>query len=339
VRRAQGGGGTANRPSLADALRYAAERAIRAPSVHNTQPWHLVLRRDTALELWSDPSRRLEVLDPRGRQLMLSCGCALFNARAALGALGYDATVERFPDPAQPDLLARLTVPAAQPTWCAIGVLDEAIDWRRTNRRAFLDRNVTPDVIYDLQQIATDEGAVLVPITDAADVAALAQLSQQADELESSDPQYRSEVRAWTTDDPRRLDGVQVASIPYREPGTPSGDPIPVRGFDTFGLGWLPSSSGSGAGQCLLLIGTVDDTPLAWLRAGEAIERVWLELTRLNYSAGPLPQVVEVAQTNEQLRSLLGLSIYPHLLLRVGRAADMEPSRRRPAHEVITRID
>jgi nitroreductase len=91
-----------------DALRDAVARAILAPSVHNTQPWHFVLR-DDALELRADWSRKLDALDPTGRQLIISCGCALFNARVGLAAAGYEAIVERFPDHADPDLLARIT--------------------------------------------------------------------------------------------------------------------------------------------------------------------------------------------------------------------------------------
>ena len=75
---------------VATVLRRAAERAVLAPSVHNTQPWTFVLRRDS-LEIHADPSRQLTVLDPRGRQLMISLGCALFHARVAIAASGHDA--------------------------------------------------------------------------------------------------------------------------------------------------------------------------------------------------------------------------------------------------------
>jgi len=62
------------------ALRAAAQRAILAPSVHNTQPWRFVLD-SGGLEIHADRTRQLAVLDPTGRQLHLSVGCALPNAR------------------------------------------------------------------------------------------------------------------------------------------------------------------------------------------------------------------------------------------------------------------
>src|SRR6185369_10445952 len=49
------------------------EAAIRAPSVHNTQPWRFVAH-DDVVELWDDPARGLPVLDPVGRDRLISCG-------------------------------------------------------------------------------------------------------------------------------------------------------------------------------------------------------------------------------------------------------------------------
>src|SRR5579862_5473192 len=91
-----------------DILKRAAEAAVAAPSVHNTQPWWFVIR-DGWLEIWEDVTRQLSVLDPRKRQMTISCGCALFNARVAIEASGHVAIVERFPDADRPHLLARVT--------------------------------------------------------------------------------------------------------------------------------------------------------------------------------------------------------------------------------------
>ena len=81
--------------------------AAKAPSGHNTQPWRFRIR-GHALEMLVDPERQLEVIDPGSRQLVISCGCALFNARVGVAASRYSMTVERFPEPGEPDLFARI---------------------------------------------------------------------------------------------------------------------------------------------------------------------------------------------------------------------------------------
>lgn len=331
---------------VATVLRRAAERAVLAPSVHNTQPWTFVLRHDS-LEIHADPSRQLTVLDPRGRQLMISIGCALFHARVAIAASGHDAIVERFPESRQPRLVARVSV--GRRLWLPIAALDPMIDRRRTNRRAFADESLPERLIDDLAAAVRTEGALLFPITRAEHRLATARLSQLADSIEHKDPDYLAELRAWTTDDPRRRDGVQAASVPYLGSGGSEGsesgrkpgpdDQLPVRAFDQRGMGWLPSTSRSGVDQTLLLLCCDLDEPSGWLRTGEALEHVWLELTRHGYWASPLTQVVEVAETQRELRAELGLDANPEILLRVGRAPETVQTRRRDPAEVIVEAE
>jgi nitroreductase len=321
-------------PAVTNTLARAATRAALAPSVHNTQPWRFVVTHDT-VEIRSDFSRQLTVLDPRARQLTISCGCALFNARVAIAAAGFEPVVARFPDPEIPDLLARVSLGEAR-DWVPIGALDQAVDDRRTNRRAFADEAIPASVIYDLVAAARSEFGYLIPITTPEHRAATAELSGLAERIQAADPAYLAELRDWTTDDPRRGDGVQAATVPYAGRLSDAHDAVPIRPFDVRGQGWLPSSSHSDADQCLLLLASLDDGPESWLRTGEALERVWLELTRLGYAASPLSQLVEVAQTHERLRASLQIDLHPEILLRVGLAPDMVQTPRRRPDEVIS---
>jgi nitroreductase len=61
-------------------LEAAADAARLAPSVHNTQPWRIVMH-PQQLDLRADRSRQLTTLDPVGRGLVQSVGAALFNVR------------------------------------------------------------------------------------------------------------------------------------------------------------------------------------------------------------------------------------------------------------------
>jgi hypothetical protein len=161
----------------------------------------------------------------------------------------------------------------------------------------------------------------------------LARLSQKADAEQIASPAYRAELRAWTSNDPSRLDGVRAAAVPHVD-GT-SGDDVPIRDFDSQGAGWLPGDTHSSVSQCLLVLGTDADTPQAWLRAGEALERVWLEITRAGFVASLFSQVIEVAAIRVQLRDQLRLGMLPHLVIRVGRAPVTAASMRRHVSDVL----
>jgi hypothetical protein len=80
---------------------------------------------------------------------------------------------------------------------------------------------------------------------------------------------------------------------------------------------------------CLLVLGTAEDSLVEWLRAGEALERVLLEVARRGLAILALTSVIEVAHLRSRLRSQLRLSMQPHVLLRIGRAPPMPAPRRR----------
>jgi nitroreductase len=319
------------RPTSTSWSRVAA-RATLAPSVHNTQPWKF-LARDGVFEIHADTSRQLHVLDPRGRQLHISCGCAVFNARVALAAAGAAVDVDRQPKASHPDLVARLIITGGVGDR-TLARLDDEIDARHTNRRRFGDEEVDPEVVERLVAAARQEGADLVPVLHKDHRRAVAWLSQLADRYELADPAYRAELLRWTTVDLRRNDGVPAFAVPLVD-GTAE-DEVPIRDFDTAGIGWLPGNTYSSSSQCLLVLTTQSDEASAWARAGEALQRVWLEITRRGYAASPLTQAIEVSHTRELLRSELQLSGHPQLLLRVGRAPAVSATRRRALTNVFT---
>ncbi|HEU5270618.1 MAG TPA: hypothetical protein VFU36_11895 [Jatrophihabitans sp.] len=305
------------------ALRRAAVRATLAPSVHNSQPWRLHLAEDR-LDLHADLARQLAVLDPTARQLYISCGCALLNARVALAGEGCGIRVERFPRMPRTGYVASLT-PTDEPADLALAALDPVIELRQTNRGQFADEAVPEPVLAMLAAAAAAESASLHLIHDAKLKLAVARLSQRADAIENLNPAYRAELRAWTTDDPARGDGVAD--------GTVAATPIPPLA--------PPGKTSRSAtrlvrNQTLALLCTDGDSLLDWLRAGEALERVLLEITRHGLAAGLLTEITEVPSTRAELRHELALAGYPHVLMRVGRAPVVPASRRRRLVDVLT---
>ena len=327
--------------SLTSALRHAAVRAVLAPSVHNTQPWRLVLG-PARLEVHADWSRWLPALDGHGRQLLLSCGCALLNARCSLAAAGLPVRVDRFPDPLRPLLLATIVVleesssahqeaeadPAAHhdadadpATDADLAGLDAAVEDRRTNRTRFDGEPPPAELLDRLVDVATHHGVELLPLTER-QARSAAQLSRVADKVADATPGYRHELRAWTEGNAGRRDGVSGDGVLRTRPRV-----------DTHGMGWLPAFTGAGA---LLVLGTRHDSQAAWLQAGEALERVLLTVTAAGLAVSTLSQVVEVDETNNRLRRELGLTVHPQVLLRVGRARSVPSTRRRRLVDVLS---
>ncbi|RBY80809.1 nitroreductase [Blastococcus sp. TF02A-26] len=309
--------GPISRPAPSDALEDAADAARLAPSVHNTQPWRLVLHGDR-LELHADRTRQLLTLDPVGRALAQSVGAALFNARVSLAASGWATAVERLPDPADPDLLAVVRLVEGPPD-PELAALAPAVPRRRTNRRAFTAEEVPEELLRDLAGAVAAEGARLLPLSNEAHRALVARLTQQADAVQNADPAYRAELRRWTTRSAESGDGVPASVVPHVDGR--QHDDVPIRDFDTAGAGALPPETHSTSGQTIVLLATPRDDQAAWLRAGEALERLELELTGEGWAASPLTQAVEVPLTRTQLRSALTWDSHPQMLLRIGRAA------------------
>lgn len=316
-------------------LYRAATQAGLAPSVHNTQPWRFRIRANT-LEVRANQERRLQVLDPTSRQLLISCGCALFNARVAIAAERKEVLVERFPDPTDHDLLARLTIADRRASWTPLVRLAPAISRRHTNRREFFEREVPEEIQWELSNAATQENAMLIALDTREARNTAARLLQEADAAENDNPAYLAELREWTSNIASRRDGLTTRSYPM-EPLEPND--VPIRNFGIKVSGQMAPVRDSDAEQCLMVLGTVEDSPYAWLRAGEALQRLWLEATRLDYVAGVITQVIEVKRIRKQLRAELGLPCFPHLLLRIGQAAPNVPTNRRPIEDLVEVVD
>lgn len=173
-------------------LLEAAIAATAAPSVYNAQPWRLLLRPDR-VEIHADRERMRYHLDPAGRQLHISCGCAVFNAMTAIAAAGRSPDVRTLPMAERPELLASIApAPAAESD--PVGALHPWVPDRWTPRAPFDTEQVNPAVTHELREAAQAEGAVL-NVIDADTRAVVADLHERA---------VRSEPRLGRSDLPPR---------------------------------------------------------------------------------------------------------------------------------------
>ena len=299
-----------------DQVAEASIAALRAPSILNTQPWRWRLAGNHA-ELWADRSRRLDGLDPDGRLLLLSCGTALHHAAVALLAAGFAADVTRLPDPARPDLVAR--VRQGQP--CPPdSLLYRAIYQRRTDRRPFGDTRPTGAVLDELRSAAERHGVHLHVVRDD-QVTAFASAVAHAGEVEHSDARFREDLLAWTTRAREDRDGVAARSTVAPTPRT-----IAPRDLNLARPAALDPGTGTDRGTAYIILTVDNEEPADWVAAGEALSDVWLTLTARGLAASPISEVVEVLPVRLALRRLLGGVGHPAIAMRIGTPVDgIEP--------------
>jgi len=314
-----------------EVLTAAAEAALRAPSIFNTQPWQWRVDANT-LELYADYDRQLTTTDPYGRFLLLSCGASLHHARVALAAAGWRVVVDRFPDPRDADLLARIRL--AEPAVSAAEdlAMSAAIRARRTDRRPFAEQPVSDALLRDLVAAAQREGAQLYDVRpNQMPMLAVAVASAQA--TQRSGGAYRSELLRWTNRPQWSADGV-----PQKTGVTHVARRVPVRDFVSAPNQGMTVEPGGDLGARYLIVHGPGDEPKDWLRAGEAVSSVLLTAVSLGLGVAPISDVIEVEHPRALVRGLLPGSGQPYLIVRCGHCVDATPIDDAPRREATEAI-
>jgi len=322
-------------------LAEVVERALRAPSVHNTQPW-LWRIRPGVVELYADWTRQLAATDPDRRDLILSCGAALHHLQVSLAARGLAARVERLPDPEDPGHLATITLrPGTGDT--ADAALFPGIDRRRTERRRMSHRPVPTRHLRTLAEQASRAGAVLLPVSSPAMRQRLATALTEAARTQAHTPGYGAELQLWTRRHARGRDGIPANNLPPHLVGLLSSPPL--RHFPAGQLRQprhLPGQGPADDAAELLVIATPGDEQSDRLRAGEATSAILLAATGLGLATTPLSQALEVQTIRQTLQQeVLHIPEHPQLILRIGwpatTATELPLTPRRDLRSVLLR--
>jgi len=308
-------------------LQRAATAAIRAPSMHNSQPWHFRLRNGT-VEVLADRSRQLATADTTGWALRIACGAATFNARLALATNSTPAIVQFRPDDHDTDLIARLTPDARRPASYTETDLYAAVEHRRSHRLPFWPDPVPPEVRQRLIEAARAESCWLDLLVGMTALTGFAEIAQSADRVLRRDEHYQAELSTWVHAEPSP-DGIPVtAGAPTAEPQ----DLLPQRPISTRtrapGRDYEPE-------PLIAILGTPADRAYDQFIAGQAMQRVLLTATDASLATSIISQPIEVPAAREQLRRSLNRTGTPQIALRIGYGHPGTPTPRRPLTEVI----
>ncbi|MFN0181618.1 MAG: Acg family FMN-binding oxidoreductase [Gemmatimonadales bacterium] len=311
--------------------------AVRAPSIHNTQPWSFRVIEDR-LDAYLDDRRLLPVTDPSGREARISCGAAIEFLRIALRRFGYSAPVETVEPRWHADhrYLARVTL--GQPGRPESGdrTLFGAIGRWATNRQAFLKRAVPGMALERASRRAIRQGGRLQIVTKAVDRAALVGLVADADRTQMDDPDFRRELATWLRPSAsRKLDGIPAVSgkAPVLARAVA---PLLVRTFDLGGAVATIDRRLAVGSPVLAILWTAGDDAAGWVGAGRALAQALLSLTADGLSVSFLNQPLEVPALRAQIRGMFHRGgDHPQMVLRIGYGPKVPLTPRRPVADVL----
>lgn len=315
-----------------ETITAAVERACRAPSLHNSQPWRWVAE-GAVLHLFADPDRIGHATDATGREVLVSCGAVLDHLRVVMSADGWQTFVDRLPDPNHLDHLATIGFSRAAFVTDGERARAEAITRRRTDRLPFAPPKQW-DEVDPLLRAAVDAGAADFDVLDEDARSQLAEASLLSEAVRRYDSSYHAELRWWTSQEGPQ--GIPPSALPTQEDGSrvdvsrssfpPGAETAPGAGIDR-------------DHSRILVLSTYDDSRLRALRCGEELSTVLLECTLAGLATCTLTHMIEVNASREVVRRLTGRRSLPQLLIRVGAAPVTErpqpPTPRRPVADVL----
>ncbi len=307
-------------------------QAQRAPSVHNTQPWHWVFD-GIRLHLYTDPDRALPAADPHGREQVISCGAVLHHARTAFAVLGWHTDTVRLPESDRPDYLARITFrPWPEPP-AQIAVRARAIARRYTDRLPMNEPQHWEEFAPRLHQLVAPHDLTCDVLDD--DIRArVAAVSDKASAARHADPMYQDELHWW-------------AGHSGTTEGIPTSGLISDAEFARIDIGRaFPRAPHSTRRPDitdrarLVMLSSPTDSPRQWLHTGEAMSAVLLECTADGLATCPVTHLTELPAGRRALAALLPDRTYPQALIRIGVSPAGEPeppsTPRRAVDEVLT---
>ena len=310
--------------SAEEKLTFLLNYAILAPSSHNSQPWKFNVTKDEIL-VFADKSRSLQVADADQRELYISLGCALENLIIAADHFGYNCSVAYFPG--EKDLVAKVVLqPEANPS--RDPRLFSAILSRQTNRNPYEMRAISETDLETIKSLSSDPDAAIFLANDSATKKSFQDLVVQANGIQYSDANYKSELGHWLGQGVMGPTGVQAKmaqlAVVFLDmgPQQTKKDALLIKSTPYLGF-----------------ISTANNDSISSLKAGRTLERFWLAATALGISLHPMSQALEVQQTKANLTGLLPAGsgmMQVQQTFRLGYAKSiLELSTRRPLEEVL----
>ena len=298
------------------------EAVQAAPSILNTQPWSLRFISNDFIELRANPGkdpegreRYLEVSDRRKREMIISCGAALYNLRLAIRVTGHVFAVWLFPNTADPDLLATVEIDSdsiRQATYREQRLF-ESIPLRHTTREPFRKPELEMNLVTELEE-AGRMGTVNARLLHPRQLRQLLRDTAKVNKTLKANTSYLNELKRWTGPNSTGGRGVPTDAfgpLPVDEEHTPIRD---------LGISWPERRRERFEKKVrLVLLSTEKDTPLDWMYAGQALQKLLLTATQYHVVASFLTQLFEYHDREQDVTySMYPWPGYCHIAIRLG---------------------
>jgi hypothetical protein len=295
--------------------RSLADAAVWAPSVYDTRPWWFGARGST-VTVHADADRRLDVADPDGREMFISCGAALYTVCLGVRNLGRTPQVRMVSDPKRPGVIADVGVGPERPATAEERQMYAQVGRGHTHSGGFRPGGLPIGLLQALRTHAYREGVCLRIVADPRTRIALAALTEAAEQVQRRNPAYVAEAARWTAGDGRRTPGRLEETCPSESAHLDA----EFAGCDfARGQGWgqTGSEQRDATGVAAILL-TDGDERGDWLCAGQALQRILLSAAEHEVSAAFHTQALEVPELREFIRNRFCDGAYPQMIIRVG---------------------
>jgi hypothetical protein len=347
---------------MKDNLKKIIEAAMRAPSGDNTQPWKLeVSGNNKQVDLFNLPERDTSYFNDNQMAAYVAHGALIENFLIAAQTVGYAVKLSLFPSPENPEHIARFNL---SETKANPDPLYPAIFKRQTDRNKFISTPLTQEQVDNLNNaVSTELNATLKLITDKDQKNRLSWLLRNNDRLvfeHKAIHQFLFDKIRWNKEEvDSSQDGMPVETLGLN-PAERLLFPAfkrweTVKFFNKLMLsriiglkGWFNCRTSSALG----IITVKEISPLGFLNAGRATQRVWLQATVDRLAFQPVTglfflfqrakdsnlegfdkkQIELIKETKSQLQQLCGYDReIPVMGFRVGKSGnpDQEPLTKR----------
>jgi len=310
--------------------------AIKAPSVHNSQPWKFKVEKNS-ITIFPDYERIFPVADPDNHELFISLGCALENLIISAGYFGYFSTVKMNMEvPYQESIRVELSSGNNK----NYDQLFKNIEIRQSTRSKYNKALIPPVNIKKLNEAGNQDQVLCLLYTKAFQIDPVIEITKKATVLKLSKKEFINELLQWirfnTKSAKKTGDGIYSGAI-----GSPSVPKWLGKLFLNLALdpkregrkdvNLLKNSSG------ILLFIAKENNKQAWVNLGRSFQRVALTATSLDINYAHSNSACEDAPARKELGEILQLNPeeQPLLIIRIGYSSKRPYSFRRPLKEVL----